>query len=650
MGDEVVEGVCAGVDGNPLFLEQRFSSLVETGALAKAGTAWRLSATDGAEVPDVLERLIRSRVDRLAPRQRQAIVAASVLGTEFTLSTLTALTDASEQSPIAVAELCASGLINEVRQVPEPVYRFRHALIQEATYRAMLRAQRRQLHARAAWGLEATSADRLDEVAAVLGHHYAAAGETGRAVHYLEVAGDHAVSVCANEEAISSYRVALAVVGPGHPSDEFLASAAVQMRFKLAYLLRWRSLGGEREAREVLAEAIGLVDERDSFQAARLQNLLGRMEIENHDYEAALSAYDAAVARLGDRPEDQDHAVVALWFEIQLEGRALVYFFSNEPAKGAAVLAEVSPVVEARGGPIQKQNFYTALLRNQLSQARHRVNEEIIATARAASKAADEVSDYYEPVLRPPWPAAGWKLFDLARCLVLHGDLDEAEEKLNAALAVADRVGEPLLHLRCLSHLALAALRRHDAARVAALVPQTLGAAEATSSPDYEAMAKACLAWLAWREGRSEEVEPRAAEALALWANDHWLAARPLDLPVAAHCSPARDWACRRSGPCQPQAFGALPTTPTRRARGDGGRSGSSLGQRQARACRREAGPGSGIGRTASLRLSPHGVVARRRSIGRPPCQITALARDLQSVKPASNVSFLPLPVRLRGV
>ena len=279
-----------------------------------------------------------------------------------------------------------------MRQVPEPVYRFRHALIQEATYRAMLRAQRRQLHARAAWGLEAASADRLDEVAAVLGHHYAAAGETGRAVHYLEVAGDHAVSVCANEEAISSYRAALAVVGPGHPSDEFLASAAVQMRSKLAYLLRWRSLGGEREAREVLAEAIGLVDERDSFQAARLQNLLGRMEIENHDYEAALAAYDAAEAWLGDRPEDQDQAVVALWLEIQLEGRALVYFFSNEPAKGAAVLAEVSPVVEARGGPIQKANFYTALLRNQLSQARHRVDEEIIATARAALKAADEVS------------------------------------------------------------------------------------------------------------------------------------------------------------------------------------------------------------------------------------------------------------------
>ena len=142
--------------------------------------------------------------------------------------------------------------------------------------------------------------------------------------------------------------------------------------------------------------------------------------------------------------------------------------------------------------------------------------------------------DYYEPVPRPPWPASGWKLHDLARCLVLHGDLDEAEEKLNAALAVADRVGEPVLHLRCVSHQALTALRRHDAATVAALAPQALEAAEATSSPDYVAMAKACLAWLAWREGRFEEVGPRAEEALTLWANTtgwqpvHWICLWPL--------------------------------------------------------------------------------------------------------------------------
>ena len=133
-------------------------------------------------------------------------------------------------------------------------------------------------------------------------------------------------------------------------------------------------------------------------------------------------------------------------------------------------------------------------------------------------------------------------------------------------MAVANRVGEPVLHLRCVSLLALAALRRHDTVAVAALVPQALEDAEATSSPEYVAMAKASLAWLAWREGRSAEVGPRAEEALAVWANAagwqpvHWI------LPLAAHSGPARDWPCRRSGRWQLPAFGALPTAPARRA------------------------------------------------------------------------------------
>ena len=132
--------------------------------------------------------------------------------------------------------------------MPEPAYRFRHALIQEATYRGMLRGQRRQLHARAAWGLEAASADRLEEVAAVLGHHYAMAGETERAVHYLEVAGDHAASVFANDEAIASYRHALEIVDQDRARDA-MAKAAVELRAKLADVL-WRSsrFGEAREA------------------------------------------------------------------------------------------------------------------------------------------------------------------------------------------------------------------------------------------------------------------------------------------------------------------------------------------------------------------------------------------------------------------
>ena len=82
----VVEAACTGVEGNPLFLEERLSSLVETGALLRDESTWRLRGSSGTEVPAVLERLIRARVDRLGPRPREVIISASVIGREFGLS------------------------------------------------------------------------------------------------------------------------------------------------------------------------------------------------------------------------------------------------------------------------------------------------------------------------------------------------------------------------------------------------------------------------------------------------------------------------------------------------------------------------------------------------------------------------------------
>ena len=228
-------------------------------------------------------------------------MAVSVLGPEFARSALGAVTERNDELSEAVTELRATGLLSEVRQLPEPVYRFRHALIQEATYRGLLNSQRRALHARAAWGLEAASADRLEEVAAVLGHHYAMAGEPERAVHHLEVAARHAAARFAIDEAVSSYGSALEVVDQERANRT--AKAAVELRYRLAEVL-WRcSRFGE--AREVLHKALELVDPDERLQAARVQARLGRVEVEDQCYDAAIAAFDAADELVGERLEGQ---------------------------------------------------------------------------------------------------------------------------------------------------------------------------------------------------------------------------------------------------------------------------------------------------------------------------------------------------------
>ena len=80
---DVLEGVCDGADGNPLFLEERVASLLDTGLLHRDGPGWRLGHDGRAPLPEALERLIRSRADRLTLPAREVMVAASVLGQEI---------------------------------------------------------------------------------------------------------------------------------------------------------------------------------------------------------------------------------------------------------------------------------------------------------------------------------------------------------------------------------------------------------------------------------------------------------------------------------------------------------------------------------------------------------------------------------------
>ena len=387
---------------------------------------------------------------------------------------------------------------------PEPAYRFRHALIQEATYGGMLRRQRRQLHARAAWGLEAASADRLEEMAAVLGHHYAAAGESERAVRYLEVAGDHAAGVFANDEALASYSRALEIVDQDRPGTPWAKPA-------------WscgpscpRSSGGAVASarRERLSSRRWSLSTQQPLQAARLQARLGRVEVEDHQFDAAVAAFDAASELLGDTPTGQDEQWADLWLEVQVDGRASLYYWGNEPDKAAVVLANARPVVEALGSPVRKAGLYVNLTTQRLRETRYRIDDETLANARAAVKAAEEGVGEHDMAS---------VLSSVGFLLLWHGDFTEAQEKLEVSFAIAERVGDPFRRAMCLCYLNLIALRRHDVDFVRSLAPQVIAAGEVARYPAYVAAGKATLAWVAWKDQRFEDVVPLATEALEVW-------------------------------------------------------------------------------------------------------------------------------------
>ena len=314
---EVVELICSGVDGNPLFLEERIASLLDTGALHRDGASWRLERDDPGRVPEALERLIRSRTDRLSPAAREAIVTASVLGEEAEPSMIGAVSELTTELDSALSELVAAGLMTEARSRPEPLYRFRHAVIREATYNGLLRPQRRQLHARAGWSLELSRQGRLEEVAAVLGQHLAAAGENDRAVYYLDMAGDHAARIYANDEAIASYRQAIYLLELQPDSvDARRPLTTVNLRRVAAAYEKLGSLlllvDRFDESRAAVNAGLARVQSKDTVAAVRLLLFLAGIEYQDHRFGAALAAFDAAEELLGPYETSGDDDYVGL--------------------------------------------------------------------------------------------------------------------------------------------------------------------------------------------------------------------------------------------------------------------------------------------------------------------------------------------------
>jgi DNA-binding SARP family transcriptional activator/tetratricopeptide (TPR) repeat protein len=479
---EALATVLASADGNPLFLEERLSSLLETKALRDEDGTWRLGDTAGTDIPQVLERLVLSRVDRLSPAARDVVRAASVLGAEFSLPALTAVCGADEPPAAAVRELRASDLIHEA----DAMYRFRHALIKDAIYQGLPRAERRQLHGRAAWALEAATAGSA-EAAAVLGGHFAAAGEDEHAVRYLELAGDYATDVFANGEAITSYRGALAIA----PDAGLLA--------KLANVL-WRTARRE-EAKAAFEEALRVVNPGDTLLRVHLLTRLGRLEMVDSRYRSASAAFDAAQELLGqgipgDGAPGDDDLSVERWLELMLDARAGLQSQRGEPDRALAILEAVRPVVEARGSPARVCTFYQILAQARVMKNRWRVDETDIANVRRSLAAAVESGDEKE---------IGYATFFVGRLFMLHDDLAEAQQYLERALAIAERVGESLLLEDSLTGLAHTALRRHDVAAVRDLAPK-MTAAAAAFGPWHRANLLACLVWLAWQEDRPADV------------------------------------------------------------------------------------------------------------------------------------------------
>jgi ABC-type oligopeptide transport system substrate-binding subunit/class 3 adenylate cyclase len=206
---ELEARILTHAEGNPFYLEELIRSLVDAGALVRDEQGWRFDHEVPVDIPETVEKVILARIDRLSPSRHDVLTAAAVIGRQFGLPLLEAVSRSNGELRESLRDLQRLDLVREGRRWPEPEYRFKHALIQEAAYRTLLSDRRAALHRRAAEWLENHHADNVEEVYGILAHHWLAARDEGKAVAYLTRAGDKARLEYALDEAVGHYQALL---------------------------------------------------------------------------------------------------------------------------------------------------------------------------------------------------------------------------------------------------------------------------------------------------------------------------------------------------------------------------------------------------------------------------------------------------------
>jgi class 3 adenylate cyclase/tetratricopeptide (TPR) repeat protein len=196
-------------DGVPLFIEETTKAVLEAGAEAVAQRMVPGIPSATLTVPATLQASLMARLDRLGLAKEVAQIGA-LIGRSFSHELINAVAQMpGEKLNNGLEELVRAELIFQDGFPPHAEYTFKHALVQDAAYSALLRARRHDLHARIAQILEAHFPERAENEPELLAHHFTEAGLGERAIDYWLKAGQHAMARSAMTEAVSQLRKGL---------------------------------------------------------------------------------------------------------------------------------------------------------------------------------------------------------------------------------------------------------------------------------------------------------------------------------------------------------------------------------------------------------------------------------------------------------
>jgi class 3 adenylate cyclase len=315
---QIIERVVVRAEGNPFFVGEIVQSIRErVVSLSDVAGVEQALAT----LPDTIQATIQARLDLLDPEERRVLQLGAVFGRSFRADGIAALgPDLAGDTGSLLDRLVQKDLI---RPAAGDSFAFRHILIREVAYQTLLRAERAELHAAAARGIEARAGGREDALAELIAYHFREAAsltsatkiaqldvvEVRRsAVSWLQRAADVAAAGAATAEAARHLRAAIELAEP----DDL-----PELQERLG------DVSGGDEGAEASRVALQLCRERGRPVDQELR-VLGSL----------LARYTRFQGTVGKRPSEEEMQ------RLRADGRALVSRARDEQAIASFLIAD----------------------------------------------------------------------------------------------------------------------------------------------------------------------------------------------------------------------------------------------------------------------------------------------------------------------
>ncbi len=400
--------------GNPLFILELIGGLRDRGYIRRDRESRILFDRGGAVgLPGTVEGVVLARIDRMPLVTRNVLKVAACLGMGFDADLLQAVF-LPEMSAAVLEEHLAALAELGVQSAGGGRYLFPHATLRDAAYGAVLLANRRSIHRRAAEALEARPANRRGD-AAVLAYHFGEGGEFDRALGYGLLAARAFKEVFAYREAVRQYaqvEVWAGRTGKPLPPEECFT-----------YAFCAEQTGAYDKARELVAEL-----ESRRGVPVELRNRSEQLMLKILDSAGAFEACLERAGRLLEEEESAAHPEHLLRVTMFRTSALLRLARMADAASSARELRRFSelPGLERHLGPVLVLEGSIAYQVGRLDQARQDY-EEALARAR-------EARDY---------PLSVRACLGLANVGKARGDWAAAAAHAQEALRLARQVGSP---------------------------------------------------------------------------------------------------------------------------------------------------------------------------------------------------------------